>query len=267
MKPIYFFFSSLILGMLLSNCSPTTNTDATIIGNPPAKGFNQSASDDKAIAIADEVMEAMGGRQNWENTSILHWNFFGMRTLTWNKKTGDVRIEMPTKNSIFLLNIFDQTGKVKIGDKEYTDSDSLAFYLQKAKDIWINDSYWLVMPFKLKDSGVTLKYVGEGMTAAKEAADILQLTFENVGKTPQNKYLIYVNKANHLVTQWSYFAKATDEEADFILPWKNYKKYGNILLSGDRGKRMLSEIAVLNDLPQSVFDSFDPVDWKNILKN
>ncbi|HEB62145.1 MAG TPA: hypothetical protein ENI82_03240 [Bacteroidetes bacterium] len=236
------------------------------IENPPAKGFHQSASDDKAIAIADEVMQAMGGRQNWDKTNILHWNFFGIRTLTWNKKTGELRIEVPKAKAIYLLNIFDQTGQVKIGDKAYSDSDSLAFYLQKAKNIWINDSYWLVMPFKLKDSGVTLKYIGEGMTEAQMPADILQLTFENVGETPQNKYHVFVNKKNHLVTQWSYFANASDEMPKFTTPWANYIKYGNILLSNDRGKRKLSDIAVFDKLPKAVFDSLESVDWNNILK-
>ena len=51
------------------------------------------------------------------------------------------------------------------------------------KGQWINDTYWLVMPFKLKDSGVTLKYVGDGKTQAGDDADVLAMTFKNVGVT------------------------------------------------------------------------------------
>jgi hypothetical protein len=29
----------------------------------------------------------------------------------------------------------------------------------KREDRWINDAYWLVMPWKLQDPGVTLSYV------------------------------------------------------------------------------------------------------------
>jgi hypothetical protein len=31
--------------------------------------------------------------------------------------------------------------------------------LRKGKNWWINDAYWLVMPWKLQDPGVTLSYV------------------------------------------------------------------------------------------------------------
>ncbi|MEJ2086172.1 MAG: hypothetical protein P8Y44_10915, partial [Acidobacteriota bacterium] len=47
--------------------------------NPPAPGFNAEASDDEAIVIADQVMEALGGRKAWDDTRYLTWNFFGRR--------------------------------------------------------------------------------------------------------------------------------------------------------------------------------------------
>ena len=56
-----------------------------IVGNPPAEGFDLVNSDAKAIAIADEVVTASGGRQNWENTRLIKWNFFGSRNLAWDK--------------------------------------------------------------------------------------------------------------------------------------------------------------------------------------
>ena len=72
------------------SCNPAPPSEAVkdeaVLGNPPAEGFNAAASDDKAIALADQVMEKMGGRKNWDNTRYLHWNFFGRRTLLWIKK-------------------------------------------------------------------------------------------------------------------------------------------------------------------------------------
>ena len=43
---------------------------------------------------------------------------------------------------------------------------------------WINDLYWLVMPFKLKDSGVTLKCLGEDTTATELALTCWGLRFK-----------------------------------------------------------------------------------------
>jgi hypothetical protein len=106
--------------------------------------------------------------------------------------------------------------------------------LQKAKSIWINDSYWLVMPFKLKDTGVTLKYLGEDTLMTGDRCNLLQLTFEKVGDTPQNKYHVYVDLSDNLVKQWAYFSNSTQDSANFVRPWDNYKQYGKILLSADR---------------------------------
>jgi hypothetical protein len=236
--------------LTLAACSATRQA------NPAADGFDLPGSDARAIQIADEVMTAMGGRKNWDNTHYLTWNFFGRRTHYWNKWTGSVRIESPGDSAIYLVNINTLQGRVQRGGVEETNPDTLAILLQRAKEIWINDAYWLVMPFKLKDSGVTLKYTGSGTTEAGSPAEILQLTFKNVGVTPDNKYLVYVDKDSRRVTQWSYFGKAENHQPDFSTPWAGYKKYGKIWLSGSRGKKGLTDIAAPEELPDSFFTVF-----------
>jgi hypothetical protein len=88
-------------------------------------------------------------------------------------------------------------------------------------------------------------------------SDVLGLTFENVGLTPQNKYLVYVDKQTHLVNQWAFYRNATDEKPGFVLPWGEYKSYDKLMLSGDRGERDLTDIKVFKKLPKSVYESFE----------
>lgn len=237
---------------LLFSCQPSAEV------NPPAEGFNVQDSDPEAIEIADKVMEAMGGRQAWNNTQVITWNFFGNRHLIWNKQTGDVRIDAPRESATYLINIFDKTGKVKVGDHELTMQDSLGKYLNRGQGMWINDAYWLVMPFKLKDSGVTLKYLRDEATKAGADAHVLQLTFNNVGNTPDNKYEVWVDKSDYLIKQWAYFAKYDQDEPNYIRPWDNYKQYGEILLSGDRSDESgPRSVQVLPSVPSSVFTEWD----------
>ncbi len=224
--------------------------------NPAAPGFNSAGSDAKAIAIADEVMNAMGGRQAWDQTCFLTWNFFGFRKHYWNKCTGDVRIESLRDSTIVLMNIHTKKGRVKRAGEEVTDPNKLEALLQKALEWWINDSYWLLMPFKLKDSGVTLRYLGEGPTQTGQPADILELTFEGVGVTPQNKYHVWVDKQTRLVTQWAFYRDRNNQEPDFITPWEGYQRYGKILLSSGRGQRSITEIDVPTQLPPELFSQF-----------
>lgn len=222
--------------------------------NPAAKGFNAAGSDPKAIAIADQVMDAMGGRKAWDKTRYITWSFFGRRTLLWDKKAGLCRIDIPADNSTYIIDVNKETGQIKHKGTVMTQADSIKKYAAIAKSIWINDSYWLVMPYKLKDSGVTLKYKGEMPAESGAACDVLELTFENVGRTPENRYLVFVDKNTHLVAHWQHFRKATDEKPGMTSPWNNYQKHGKILLSGDRGgNRQLTNIEVLATVAKEKF--------------
>ena len=245
------------ISAMIFSCSTTQKQTTPKEINPAAEGFDAEGSDAEAIAIADEVMEAMGGRENWDATRFIKWNFFGSRTLTWDKLHGRVRIESHRDSSTYLVNIFDGTGKVSLGGEEMTDADSLTKYLEIAKGMWINDSYWLVMPFKLKDSGVTLTYVGEDTTQSGETSDLLELTFKDVGFTPQNKYQVWVGKESRLVNQWAFYGQASDPEPRFVMPWNDYQPHGKIKLSGNRGQRSLEDIEVAEVMDDAIFENLD----------
>jgi hypothetical protein len=227
--------------------------------NPAAEGFDMANSDPEAIEVANLVMEAMGGRQAWDNTRYLSWNFFGNRHLIWDKQSGQVRIDFPD-STIYLVNINDNSGKAFKEGEVVVHPDSLAKELDRANRIWINDSYWLVMPFKLKDSCVTLKYQGVENTSAGVPSHVLKLTFKEVGVTPQNKYLVYVDTSTNMVNQWAYYRDATQDTANFVSPWENYQQHGSILLADQRGDRNLSDVKVFDSLPQEVFTSLEIVD-------
>jgi hypothetical protein len=222
-------------------------------GNPPAPGFREAESDEKAIEIADRVMEAMGGRRAWNKTRCIEWNFFGARELIWDKRSGKVRINYLNEDQQAVIDIHTREGEVRKEGEMITHPDSLSKYLERAYRVWINDSYWLVMPYKLKDSGVKLEYLGEDTTREGNPAHKIELTFREVGVTPQNKYHIWVDQESNLVTQWAFFRENTMEEPNFITPWADYKKHGEILLSGDRGDRQITDIAVHQKIPEGTF--------------
>ncbi len=251
---------------------PTTQPGATR-GNAPAPGFDFEGSDSEAIRVADAVMRKMGGREAWERLRYLTWNFFGARRHVWDKHTGDVRIEGTTRETgeayVVLMNLRTRHGRVWKEGRQVSGAE-LAGMLEGGEAAWINDSYWLVMPYKLKDSGVTLKYVGEGETEKGRAAEILELTFDRVGRTPQNKYHVYVGRETGLVEQWDFYRDKTDEKPAFKVPWRDWKRYGRIMISGDRGEMngkaaRLTDIAVFDELPASIFNSAEDIDWNQLI--
>lgn len=245
----------LVTTFLLSSCTEnkkTTKAFSDIIPvediNPAAEGFNATDSDPKAIELADKVMLAMGGRAAYDQARYLSWNFFGSRKHVWDKHTGEVYIKNLREDYELYMNINDMEGRMVVAGLDIVNLDTLAVYLEKGKSMWINDAYWLVMPYKLKDSGVTLKYLGESKTEKGTASEKLELTFSEVGKTPNNKYHIHIDKYNYLVSQWDFFTNATDTIPRFSSPWEGYQDYGGIILSGGRGKNSLTEIEVSEGL-------------------
>ena len=256
MKPFYIL---LLLALIIFSCSSPqsgeTGGAGTTTDNPAAPGFNEN-SDARAIELADAAMAAMGGRKSWDETRYMFWNFFGVRTLLWDKQTGDVRIEYVNDDLKILLNEKTMVGKLWQEGAEVSNPDSLTKYMKRGRRIWINDSYWLVMPFKLKDSGVTLDYLGKEETLTGEPAEVVRLTFESVGVTPNNAYHVWVSEKDNLVKQWAWYASAQDTAARFTLPWDNYQQMGKILLSEERGDRDLTDVKVLDEVPAGIFEDF-----------
>jgi len=225
--------------------------------NPPAEGFDTANSDPRAVELADSIMIAMGGRKNWDNTRYISWNFFGGRDLIWDKKDNKVRIESFKDSITYLVDLDKLQGRVSVKGKEITEPDSLSKMLSKGKSIWINDSYWLLMPFKLKDTGLTLKYIGDDTLTTGAKCNVLELTFKDIGDTPQNKYRIFVDDNDNLVKQWSYYSNASQDSANFTRPWDNYQKYGDILISADRSDGGgPKNVKVDDNLPEKIFTEF-----------
>ena len=85
-------------------------------------------------------------------------------------------------------------------------------------------------------------------------ADVLELNFDKVGKTPDNKYHVFVDQETKLVSQWTFYTKSTDVEPRFSTPWDGYQTFGKIKLSGGRGIYKLTEIKVLENVQDGIFE-------------
>jgi hypothetical protein len=89
----------------------------------------------------------------------------------------------------------------------------------------------------------------------EETWDKLRLSFDNVGLTPKDRYWAYVNRKTGLVDRWDYVLKG-EAKPPTTFTWKNWKKYGDVMLADDRenpadGTRIHFPIL---EAPQSVED-------------
>jgi hypothetical protein len=234
---------------------------------PTAEGV--ASADSRAGQIARDVLQAMGGEEAWNGTRFVRWRFFGGRLHHWDRYTGDVRIESPARTDregqeqpsfLVLMNVHSKQGRAWESGEQVTEAEALTGYLDRGHKLWVNDSYWMFMPYKLLDPGVRLTFAGERALEDGRAADVLDLTFEGVGYTPENRYEVFVARDTGLVEQWSFFAEASAEEPDFTLPWGDWKRFGGIMLATNHGQDRDWEIVVYDELPTTVFQSPDPVE-------
>jgi hypothetical protein len=225
--------------MRLSSCLAALALAAPAVLTPaPAEG----ASDPKAAAVADRVMEALGGAEAWNATRYLRFDFavdregktLVRRAHTWDKWNGRYRLEATTKEGepyVVLLNINTKDGDAFLKGKKLEGEEEKKF-LEQGYGVWVNDTYWLLMPYKMKDPGVSLAMAGEEKKDG-EAWDKVRLSFDNVGLTPKDRYWAYVNRKTGLVDRWDYVLKGEDKPPTSFM-WKNWQKHGKVMLADDR---------------------------------
>jgi hypothetical protein len=231
----------------------------------PLPGSAQDAP--SANSVADRVMKALGGQEAWDNTRYLRFSFAGRRTHWWDKWTGRHRIEGQNREGqkyVVLENINTKEGTAYLEGRK-AEGEKAAELLKNAYGAWINDTYWLLMPYKLRDPGVNLSYAGEETIDGK-TYDKLALSFANVGLTPGDRYWAYINRDTGLMDRWAFILQDMPKEGPpSAWLWEGWQTHGSIMLAphrsqvgGDR-KLELGDIAVPDELPDSVFTSPEPV--------
>ncbi|MCR5888442.1 hypothetical protein LRS06_11820 [Hymenobacter sp. J193] len=265
------FFAFLLLAGLGAcqsgpNEQPATTAAATATAPdtaayPAAPGFDEKGSDPRALRLADKVMQAMGGYRAWQQARLFGWGFLDGSYQLWDKQTGNFRWQ---KDSLVALcNLSTRQGKVYRAGQDVSATPEGQKLLADMYPIWVNNSWWLLMPFKLKDSGVTLTYHGVGKLMDGTLAEVLHMTFKNVGVTPDNKYEVLINPKTNLVEEWAFFPKATDAQPAFRRRWAGYQRYGQLLLATDRtdGKdsRALGHVSVTQQVPAGLMQNPKPV--------
>ena len=182
-------------------------------------------SDPRAVAIADQVMANLGGKERWEALGGLRWTFQvatgdtlrPARHHAWDKRTGWHRVEGTNRQGqpFCMIDQIDHGEGMAWMNGTSIEGDSLGKLMHRAKSLWTNDTYWMLMPYKLRDPGVKLGYDGEARDGDK-VYDRITLAFDHVGETPGDRYWVYVNRANHRIEKWEHLLQGASPPP---VPW------------------------------------------------
>ena len=237
----------LIFTLFVLGCTETTTTDS--LTDPSLK---KATGDKKAIDLAKKVIEASGGKKNWDNIPYISFDYFGRRYWFWDKINNRYRVESESRGLIAAGKLDGTETYMYFNEEMVTHPDSLAKFNDMAHRMWINDTYWLIFPFKLLDPGVKLKYLGK-CGADSINATCIELTFEKEGLAPGNKFVAYIDNETYDVIEWDYFQYAEDPKPTMSNVWNEYSQYGPVRLSKGRGKIQLGEVIIYETLPEEIF--------------
>ena len=252
----------ILIAALITGCLDPENNDST----PEAhKSPGKAVGDKKAIELARRVIDASGGEENFNKIPYLSFDYFGRRYWFWDKFNSRYRLESESRNLRAAGKLDGSETHLWLGGNPVTDIDSISKYKDFAYRAWINDTYWLLFPFKLLDEGVQLRYLGECIADSTTKATCIELTFNNVGVTPENKYIAYIDTNKNEVIHWDYFKNKNDTLPSVSNPWNDYRTYGAIRISGGRGGDTIEEIRIHNELPNEIFTDVTKSSWQ-ILK-
>jgi plasmid maintenance system killer protein len=222
--------------------------------------------DPKAVTLAEKTIQAMGGVDGWKQVSAIRFNFqvepqgrpaFAAKHL-WDRKNSRDHVEGKNKDGKLMVAWVDL--RTKDGqawtDGKKLEGEELKKALEWAYSRWINDTYWLIMPFKTLDAGVTIKHEGE-----KDGHEILHVSFSKVGETPGDQYWAHINKQNGLMDRWEY---TLQDQTKGDWSWVEWKDFGKIKLS--QLKKKSDGKANIRFEPLAVLESADPAFFGSELK-
>jgi hypothetical protein len=197
--------------------------------------------DAKADAVGRELLTAMGGEAAFEKARLFQFDFVVVREgkeaarlrHVWDRYTGDYRLTGTNKAGApytVYFNVNTKEGKAFINDRpvEGEERDAL---LKTAYGRFINDTYWLLAPWKIFDPGVSLSYDGEKACPEGGTCDVLGLSFdEGTGLTPKDIYWLWITRDGRRMAQWQYVLGGAQEEPTSAL-WKDWKPFAGLSLS------------------------------------
>lgn len=214
---------------------------AALLALAPPASPAFAESDPAALALADRVVEALGGRDAWEATKYLAFDFvasrrdtvLSRRSLAWDKASGKIRLAMtdPKGRAWSVWTDLEHKDGVVLIDGAPADSAAKRQWLDRTYAIWVNDTYWLLMPFKLKDPGVTLKDGGVDSTGK---AHVIELSFDKVGLTPGDRYRVHVDDKTKLVTGWEMLLQGNRDGRWKPARWTGWQTVGDVKLAAQR---------------------------------
>lgn len=162
-----------------------------------------AAEKQQGDGLATRMINRLGGRDAYNQLRVLSFEFIvekdgqtlAKRHHDWDIHAGLSHVvgENEGKKIEAFIRLSDRSGTVWVDGVESSSEAERKKLLEQAYAWWVNDSYWLVSPFKAFDPGVKRSVIDGA----------LRTSFKSVGLTPGDVYL-YDLDAQGMLTGWRF---------------------------------------------------------------
>ncbi|WP_299227156.1 hypothetical protein [uncultured Psychroserpens sp.] len=177
--------------------------------------------ENKEVTTAERIAQAHG-YDNWKYIDLIDFTFnvdrgdsHFERSWSWSPKTNTVRLST-TEDTI-------KYNRASV--------DSLSLNADKG---FINDKYWLLVPFQLVwDEGTTISNpIKKTAPISNAELNMITLTYSDEGGyTPGDAYDIYFDD-EYIIREWV-FREGNSEKPSMTTTFENYQDFGGIKIAKD----------------------------------
>ncbi|TNJ44611.1 hypothetical protein KFZ70_01110 [Tamlana fucoidanivorans] len=169
------------------------------------------------LTVAEKIAKAHG-YDHWKHVIEVNFTFAGKRQWQWQPKTNNVTLITEQDTISYNRNTLDST-------------------VIKFDRAFINDKFWLFIPFQLVwDKGTSISDP-EKVKSPIKGIDSHKITLtygSQGGYTPGDAYDIYYDE-NFIITEWA-FRKGNKPTAGLINTFENYHDYNGLKLASSHKK-------------------------------
>jgi hypothetical protein len=244
-------------------------------------------------SLAEQIANAYGGMAAWRAVPLLGYDFVVVRDgqvqarchHLWDRRSGDHRYEvdsavfarlpffdeqsqqwrplnlnLPPGRLVGLVNEISREGRVWINDQEQPPA-MVERVLQRVD----NDSYWLLLPFKLEDPGTNLFNAGPATLAdGTEAVEVSVTHAPDIGESSDDLWELFLDSQTHRILRTTVDLQDSGDEVQ--ADWRGEQTVGGVTFATERvspDKTIRFErLATPEVVPPEVFT--DPsLPWQN----
>jgi len=190
-----------------------------------------SVMSQKVQEVVEKIWANMGGMDNYRAAQQLSFTFVSKiedqiktkREHLWDKSSGNYVLTVFDLDTNDIYNVYFNVNTrwgTSYKNGIAVSAEENKKLLEQAYHAFINDTYWLLVPAKLRDPGVHIQL--EKQMSAVAGKTVIRLSFDNVGLTPGDQYWLFVDDSGQIV-RWTFILQS-DRKGDFT--WENVKDCG-----------------------------------------